>query len=117
VLGTAAAKLVHKSEGIRFFSDFCDIRSEAKWTAAFQRVAFVPTEYTSVLFQEFNKKIHSFLIYDTSGCADMSLCFIQQYIVAKTSQFLTESQNTVNSSPSQTLTLLNSQLVTRDDFT
>jgi len=29
----------------------------------------------------------------------MSLFFIQQYIVAKTSQFLTEIQNTVNSSP------------------
>jgi len=28
----------------------------------------------------------------------MSLFFIQQYIVAKTSQFLTEMQNTVNSS-------------------
>jgi len=29
----------------------------------------------------------------------MSLFFIQQYIVAKTSQLLTEIQNTVNSSP------------------
>jgi len=29
----------------------------------------------------------------------MSLFFIQQYIVAKTSQLLTEMQNTVNSSP------------------
>jgi len=29
----------------------------------------------------------------------MSLFFIQQYIVAKTSQFLTEIQTTVNSSP------------------
>jgi len=35
----------------------------------------------------------------------MSLFFIQQYIVANTSQFLTEIQNTVNSSPSLTLTL------------
>jgi len=29
----------------------------------------------------------------------MSLTFIQQYIVAKTRQLLTEIQNTVNSSP------------------
>jgi len=29
----------------------------------------------------------------------MSLLFIQQYIVAKTTQFLTEIQNTVNSPP------------------
>jgi len=29
----------------------------------------------------------------------MSLFFIQEYIVAKTSQLLTEIQNTVNSSP------------------
>jgi len=29
----------------------------------------------------------------------MSLFFTQQYIVAKTSQFFTEIQNTVNSSP------------------
>jgi len=29
----------------------------------------------------------------------MSLFFIQQYIVAKTSQFLTEIQTTVSSSP------------------
>jgi len=28
----------------------------------------------------------------------MNLCFIQQYIVAMTSQLLTEIQNTVNSS-------------------
>jgi len=49
----------------------------------------------------------------------MTLFFIQQYVVANTSQFSTEIQNTVNSSPTLTLTLhllLNSKLVTRDEL-
>jgi len=44
----------------------------------------------------------------------MSLFFIQQYIVAKTSQFLTEIHYP---NPNPALTILNSQLVTRDELT
>jgi len=48
----------------------------------------------------------------------MSLFFIQQYIVAKTSQFLTEISQlfTITLTLTQHL-LLNSQLVTRDELT
>jgi len=64
-------------------------------------------------------KFHSFSYLRYFLFWTMTLFFIQQYIVAKTSQFLTEIQNAVNSSPSLTLTLhllLNSQFVTRDEL-
>ena len=53
----------------------------------------------------------------------MSLFFIQQYIVAQTSQFLAEIQTTValhhnpNPNPNSQHLLLNSQIVTRDKLT
>jgi len=51
-----------------------------------------------ILFEVFhNISVLSYLRY--FWLCTMSLFFIQQYIVAKTSQFLTEIQTTVSSSP------------------
>jgi len=50
------------------------------------------------LFKVFLIKLHSFLIYDTSGGA-LRVYSSFNNIVAQTSKFLTEIQTTVSSSP------------------
>ena len=51
--------------------------------------------YASCICFRYLIKFHSFLIYDTSGCAlRVYSSFNNIYLVTKTSQFLTEIQNT-----------------------
>jgi len=58
-----------------------------------------PGYATCILFQVFHKISFRFLSTIYCWLCTMNLFFIQQYIVAMTSQRLTEIQNTVNSSP------------------
>ena len=105
VLGTAAVKLAHRSVGSRhkIFSDFREIRSIKR--SGQQLFGMWPSYPSStpgcascILFQIFHKiSFFSYLRY--FWLCTTSLFFIQQYIVAKTSQLLTEIQTTVNSSP------------------
>jgi len=92
-----------KNLDIRFFrfprDKECEAYSGQQLFGVWPSCPSITPGYAScILFQVFHKiSFLSCLRY--FWLCPMSLFFIQQYIVAQTSQFLTEIQNTVNSSP------------------